>query len=80
MHPNTQFPDTNFWRKAASIVPWINVFSDSAVKLKIGTFHRVGTPGSFFAQRISTSINDSGFNFVDYELNHPLLNKDIAND
>lgn len=78
MHPYSRLADTCFWKKAVSNIPWMEVYTDLKVKFKIEQNHRIGTLGSCFAQRISNSLTKNGFNFVDYEPRHPLLNAATA--
>lgn len=78
MHPYKNLPDRNFWKKAVSPKPWLEVFAGERAKFEIGPTDLVATAGSCFAQRISRHLKARGFGYTSFEPAHPLMDAPLA--
>src|SRR5258708_38702941 len=79
-HPYASLPDHCFWRRAIGTVPAPHVDPVVTGKFRIGRTDRVASAGSCFAQYISRSLAESGFNFLVTEQLNPFIDPYSAAD
>jgi hypothetical protein len=60
MHPYSQLPERNFWKKFVSDSPWRDLQLSDEPKFKLNAGDRVATAGSCFAQHISRYMKRVG--------------------
>jgi hypothetical protein len=73
MHPYSQLPDRNFWKKFVSDSPWRDLQLSDEPKFKVNTSDRVATAGSCFAQHISRYMKRVGLAPYIAESAHSLM-------
>lgn len=73
MHPYSNLPDRNFWRKFVSDLPWRDVCLNDQPKFILTKKDRVATAGSCFAQHISRYMTKVGLFPYIAEPAHTLL-------
>lgn len=73
MHPYSQQPDQNFWRRFISDTPWSDVDFVGVPKFRLSQGDRVGMAGSCFAQHIARHMRKHGLTPFQTECAHPLL-------
>lgn len=77
-NPYAALPDHQFWRRAIENVAAENVDPVVRAKFPISQHDRVATAGSCFAQHISASLSNQGFNFFVAEKNPALTPEEAA--
>ena len=60
MHPYSNLPDKNFWKKSVSDTQWANFPFNSKIKFQLKPDYRLATAGSCFAQHISRYMKKIG--------------------
>jgi hypothetical protein len=73
MHPYSQLPNQNFWKRFVSNTSWRNLNLGGEAKFKISASHKVATAGSCFAQHIARHMNLVGRSTYFAEIPHPLI-------
>ena len=72
-HPYISLPDTSFWRRSISRVPYSQVDPVCEFNLRIRPESKIATAGSCFAQHIARHLKQSGYNYYVVEQGHPIL-------
>ena len=73
MHPYSELPARNFWKKFVSHAPWRDLNLNDNPKYTIETTDRVVTAGSCFAQHIARYMKQFGRHPYMVERPHPLM-------
>jgi hypothetical protein len=73
MHPYSDLPDQNFWRRYVPQQPWRDLQLSATPKFRIAQSDRISTAGSCFAQHISRYLRGAGIPTLQAEVAHPLL-------
>jgi len=73
MHPYSQLPSRNFWRKFVSDSPWRDLNLNDKPKFSLQATDRIATAGSCFAQHISRYMTQVGLAPYIAEPAHTLL-------
>lgn len=73
MHPYSQLPDQNFWKRFVSDAPWRDLPLGGHAKFQIHASDKLATAGSCFAQHIARYLNRVGKSTYIAELPHPLV-------
>lgn len=73
MHPYSQLPDRNFWKRFVSDTPWRNLKLNDQPKFQLTPDLKVATAGSCFAQHICRYLKKAGIDPYIAEAAHPLL-------
>jgi hypothetical protein len=73
MHPYSDLPDQNFWRRYVPQQPWRDLQLAGTPKFRIAQADRISTAGSCFAQHISRYLRGAGIPTLQAEVAHPLL-------
>lgn len=73
MHPYSDLPDQNFWRRYVPQQPWRDLPLAGTPKFRIARSDRISTAGSCFAQHISRYLREAGVPTLQAEVPHPLL-------
>lgn len=74
MHPYSDLPDQNFWRRFVPPLPWRDLPLAQA-KFRIGHSDAISTAGSCFAQHISRYLRGAGIATFRAEAAHPLAHE-----
>jgi hypothetical protein len=77
-NPYKQLPPHQFWRKAISTVPAVEVDPVVSMPFKITSSDKVATAGSCFAQHIAARLQTRGFNYFVSETPPPAMSGDEA--
>jgi hypothetical protein len=72
MHPYSQLPDQNFWKRFVSDTPWPELQLGGAAKFQLNATSKIATAGSCFAQHIARYLAKSGLSTYIAENAHPL--------
>lgn len=72
MHPYSELPDQNFWRRFVPTQPWRDLALASPPKFRIQRSDAISTAGSCFAQHISRYLREAGVPTLKAEAPHPL--------
>jgi hypothetical protein len=72
MHPYSNLPDKNFWKKSISNLPWSNINLIDRPKFYISTDNLIASAGSCFAQHINRYLSSAGFIPYVVEKAHPI--------
>lgn len=78
MHPYTNLPEHNFWKKSISNIPWHNVQFMTDVKFTVCSDDKIATAGSCFAQNISRFLRTIGRDIYIAEPAHPSMTDELA--
>lgn len=73
MHPYSDLPDQNFWRRFVPQQAWRDLALAGTPKFRIARSDRISTAGSCFAQHISRYLRETGVPTLQAEVPHPLL-------
>ena len=73
MHPYTNLPDQNFWKRFVANTPWRDVELGASAKFKLSASSKIATAGSCFAQHIARYLNKAGRSTYIAETPHPLM-------
>ena len=73
MHPYSQAPNRNFWKKFVSDSPWANLALNDRPKFRLQAGDRVAMAGSCFAQHIGRYMRGVGLNPYIAEPAHPFM-------
>jgi hypothetical protein len=73
MHPYSNLPDKNFWKKFVSNNSWGSIDLTNSPKFEINKSSKISSAGSCFAQHISNFLKSSGLSPYIVETPHPLI-------
>lgn len=73
MHPYSDLPIRNFWKKFVSESPWAELNLYDLPKFKINENAKIATAGSCFAQHISRYLSHAGIDTYIVEKAHPII-------
>lgn len=75
MHPYSDLPDQNFWRRYVTQQPWRDLQLVGTPKFRIARSDRISTAGSCFAQHIARYLRAAGVPPLQVEIAHPLMHQ-----
>lgn len=75
MHPYSDLPDRNFWKRFVPNSPWRDLPLGDQAKFQLHASSKIATAGSCFAQHIARYLNQAGKSTYIVESPHPLVVK-----
>lgn len=73
MHPYSNLPDQNFWKRFVPNLPWRELPLGGQAKFQLHASSKIATAGSCFAQHIARYLNRTGRSAYIAEVPHPLV-------